>query len=280
MIPIFTLLAIPAVLAFPAARPDELITSSDLAPRAYFANAIITDPDALKWYQPVQDDDNDNSRNNYAASITADTTTHASDTNPNNSPGAPNSGAITSTYQCFTSATYPPLTSWLPFSTLWAHAAQTITANNPSTAPSLITTTLHSLILSLSAEVHLDARILLAVILQESSGILAAPCTGYSATNCGLMQGTPGSRPFDPLQPAASIERMLRDGIQGHEGEWPQGGPGLAWWMGAEKSPWKALRGYNTGSVPAPQVPAWELRRRQFGFVRGQHHACMHMRRL
>lgn len=168
---------------------------------------------------------------------------------------------ITSTYRCFTNDNYPPISDWLPFETLWTYAASVITSNNPSTTLTTptgasIVSIIHDKILAVAASTHLDARLILAIILQESSGILSTHCTSAAPDgtplNCGIMQGPPGSRPYDPQDPAASIETMLRDGVQGHDGIWPAGGPGLAYWMGVYGAPWPALRAYNSGSVPDP----------------------------
>ncbi|KAL1643117.1 hypothetical protein SLS58_005086 [Diplodia intermedia] len=215
----------------PAALALALPTS--LSPRAaaagYFENSIVTNPSALAWYSPADDT----------------TTTAIAETSLSSSGSG--SGGSTSAYQCFTSSTYPPITSWLPFATLWTAASPGIAAANADTTSSA-PTLLHTAIIDISRASSVDARLILATILQESGGALAAPCTGTG--NCGVMQAAPGSAGYDATTPAASVERMLRDGVQGVAGRWPAGGPGLAYWLGVYGEPWRALRAYNTGSVP------------------------------
>ncbi|OMP86896.1 hypothetical protein BK809_0000571, partial [Diplodia seriata] len=137
---------------------------------------------------------------------------------------------------------YPAITSWHPFAALWTASSPLIAAANPSTptAPTLLRTA----ILTVSRATSVDARLILATIMQESGGALAVPCTGTG--NCGIMQAAPGSGSW----PGASVEGMVRDGVQGVAGQWPEGGPGLAYWLGVYGEPWRALRAYNTGSVP------------------------------
>ncbi|KAF4307420.1 hypothetical protein GTA08_BOTSDO04760 [Botryosphaeria dothidea] len=263
MIPIFalfTFFALPGVLALPAPLPAEQRTANTLARRGYYPDSVITNPEALKWYQDTSGGDNDNNPSQpatFAVSITTtDGTQHDHDNSYNPASGNGNTnGAITSDYQCFQADAYPTIDEWLPFNTLWTSASQAITDNNPgaTAAPdgTPITTIVHDSILKVAADTHFDARLILALIMQESTGILASPCTGYSNSNCGILQGPPGSKPYDPSDPAASIEQMIRDGVQGHEGYWPNGGPGVAYWMGVYGQPWKAMRAYNTGSVPS-----------------------------
>lgn len=230
MLPFFLLLAIPAALALPTALPQDGPTKT-LNTRAYFANPVISNPSALAWYQPYQTSSAGAGAGGSRA-FYENTTTNGG-------------GTTHSSYQCFAGSSYPALSSWLSFDTLWSSAASTITAVNG--APGL-TPTIRSAILTVAAGDNIDARLVLAVIMQESTGRLAVPCTGVS--NCGIMQAAPGSVGFDASNPSASIEQMIRDGVEGRAGTWPSGGPGLAYWLGQYGDPWRALRAYNTGSVP------------------------------
>ncbi|OJD36795.1 exo-beta-protein [Diplodia corticola] len=242
---------LPTLLLAAAAAAVSALPTAPLTPRsAVFENSIITNPSALAWYDASQGSGagGSSSSNSAVTAITSDTTTSG------------NTGT-TSTYTCFTTATFPPLTSWASFATLWTAAAPGIAAANANaaalagssssssgTTASTLTQTLHAKITAISALTSLDPRLVLATVLQESNGRLDVPCTGTS--NCGIMQAAPGSASFDAARPAASIEQMLRDGVQGVAGSWPDGGPGLAYWMGVYGDPWRALRAYNTGSVP------------------------------
>ncbi|KAF9629750.1 putative exo-beta- - protein [Lasiodiplodia theobromae] len=224
---LFALLAVPAALALPVARPDEhSLAKCDI----HFEKPVVTNPEELKSYQPTQNDDGGSTTNSSSYSFA---------TPLPQSPSSGSSTAGTSTYQCFSNGNYPAPSTWPTFAALWSLHASAITTAN-------------SAILLVASDTSVDARLILATILQESGGRLDAPCTGTG--NCGLMQGPPGSASYDggSGDAAASIEQMIRDGVQGTPGTWPSGGPGLEYWLdvyGGDE-PWKALRAYNTGSVP------------------------------
>ncbi|KAB2570553.1 Exo-beta-protein [Lasiodiplodia theobromae] len=253
---LFALLAVPAALALPVARPDEhSLAKCDI----HFEKPVVTNPEELKSYQPTQNDDGGSTTNSSSYSFA---------TPLPQSPSSGSSTAGTSTYQCFSNGNYPAPSTWPTFAALWSlHASAITTANSAvsaidtgsgsvsgggSSSSSTTTQILHDKILLVASDTSVDARLILATILQESGGRLDAPCTGTG--NCGLMQGPPGSASYDggSGDAAASIEQMIRDGVQGTPGTWPSGGPGLEYWLdvyGGDE-PWKALRAYNTGSVP------------------------------
>ncbi|KAK0664395.1 hypothetical protein DIS24_g836 [Lasiodiplodia hormozganensis] len=160
-------------------------------------------------------------------------------------------------YECFHGANYPGVNDWESFGTLWNINLPALRLHN-SAANNQI---LRSKILSIATETNTDARIILAIIMQESSGQLDVYCTGENKHNCGIMQAAPGSVSFDPKKPAKSIDTMLRNGVLGTPGSWPNGGPGYAWFlngangeawanMGGGGYPFRAMRAYNTGKVP------------------------------
>ncbi|KKY23543.1 putative exo-beta [Diplodia seriata] len=161
-------------------------------------------------------------------------------------------------YKCFKGANYPEFADWASFDTLWNINLPAIRSHN-SAANNQI---LHKKIIQVGAQTKTDARIILAMIMQESSGNLAVPCTGYANANCGIMQASPGSISFDPAHPHSSIATMIRNGVLGTPGSWPAGGPGFAWlfdgadgeaWAGMGTPggghPFRALRAFNTGKV-------------------------------
>ncbi|OJD29911.1 exo-beta-protein [Diplodia corticola] len=161
-------------------------------------------------------------------------------------------------YQCFHGANYPYVTDWASFNTLWDINLPALRSHN-SAANNRI---LRKKILQIAAQTKTDARIILAIIVQESSGDLGVRCTGEQKRNCGIMQASPGSVSFDAAHPSSSIGTMIRNGVLGTPGGWPDGGPGFAWlfngadgeaWanMGAPGGgqPFRALRAFNTGKV-------------------------------
>lgn len=105
-------------------------------------------------------------------------------------------------YGCARSSTtislsWPTLTSWLPFSTLFTLNTPLILSSSaqfsvPATNP-LELTSIHTAILSAANSTGLDARFILAILLQESGGCVRAPTTNYGVRNPGLMQDHDGA---------------------------------------------------------------------------------------
>ncbi|KAL8798886.1 MAG: hypothetical protein Q9182_006316 [Xanthomendoza sp. 2 TL-2023] len=110
---------------------------------------------------------------------------------------------------------------------------------------------------SVSNSAGLDPRIVFAMVMQESSGKVR-PIIGDNGLSFGLMQV---QNPAIPLCndyaknecPADVITTQIEFGVFGHEGTGSPVAPGIAYWVGAEGGDiGRALRGYNTGSVPDP----------------------------
>ena len=100
-------------------------------------------------------------------------------------------------------------------------------------------------ILKISAAGKVDARMVLAQVMQESSGNVNVICTNNGVQNCGLMQAFTGSVSFDPTKPAASINQMIIDGTQG-----TAAGGGMVQAINDPKTGgnvYVALRTYNSG---------------------------------
>ncbi|EME86323.1 uncharacterized protein MYCFIDRAFT_101380, partial [Pseudocercospora fijiensis CIRAD86] len=105
-----------------------------------------------------------------------------------------------------------------------------------------------------------DARFILAIMLQESNGCVRAPTTSYSVTNPGLMQsyqgiGTcnPGTavapQPVNPC-PASDITQMIQDGTDGTgEGSTSLTAALAKAGTGDVSRYYKAARIYNSGSL-------------------------------
>ncbi|PMD12021.1 hypothetical protein NA56DRAFT_683522 [Hyaloscypha hepaticicola] len=116
-------------------------------------------------------------------------------------------------YYCFKgpASNFPPLANWMNFYDMFDlnQNDQMVVSQN-----SLV-----------------DARFILAIIMQESTGNAYVGCTNNGVENCGLMQAYAGSVSFDPSDPQGSITQMVVDGTQG-----TSRGPGL-------------VQGYNSGSI-------------------------------
>ncbi|KAK8238277.1 hypothetical protein HDK90DRAFT_220695 [Phyllosticta capitalensis] len=221
---------------------EDLQTRGDKLPRAqtfYGTTPGVTSPASMGWFR------------SYVAT--------------------PNALAVnqqTFNYQCFwgSAALLPKFAQWISFDALWKtniaaiqkQQNYLITVNNVTRN---INDVIRDKILLVSEQDKVDARLILAVMMQESTGKLDVACTGVA--NCGIMQGPPGSKPYNPSTPLMSIEAMIRSGVEGQYGSWPSGGPGIAWYLqsGATESwtgmtqagnPYQTLRAYNSGKVCNP----------------------------
>jgi len=108
---------------------------------------------------------------------------------------------------------------------------------------------------SVAGETGVDARFILAIVLQESGGCVRAPTTNYGVRNPGLMQSHNGvgtcndnGQVLSPC-PAASITQMILDGTAG-----TPSGDGLSQLLTQAASSgsakyYTAARMYNSGSV-------------------------------
>jgi len=111
-----------------------------------------------------------------------------------------------------------------------------------------------SSIKSVAASSGVDARFILAVVMQESNGCVRAPSTNYGVRNPGLMQshngaGTCNDATVSTPCPASSITQMIQDGVSG-----TAAGDGLKQLLaltGASDASqyYIAARMYNSGSV-------------------------------
>ncbi|GIJ92676.1 hypothetical protein Asppvi_001954 [Aspergillus pseudoviridinutans] len=112
---------------------------------------------------------------------------------------------------------------------------------------------------SVASSTGVDARFILAIVLQESNGCVRAPTTNYGVVNPGLMQSHDGSgscnrgNPLTPC-PASQITQMITDGTAG-----TASGDGLkqclaqAGGTGDVASYYRAARIYNSGSIASSQ---------------------------
>jgi hypothetical protein len=131
---------------------------------------------------------------------------------------------------------FPPESSWLTFDRLWDHN-KAVCEKNPDGKAGVI----HDDILKVAKETGVDARIIFAVILQESTCLLALATTQGPIANAGLMQSHDGVGYTDD----ASILQMIRDGTDGTYYR-PDGGDGLKQVIHKYKV-YGGLRAYNSG---------------------------------
>ena len=133
---------------------------------------------------------------------------------------------------------FPPLSLWLSFKNLWK-INKSVCELNPRGTPEII----RRAILQTADKSGVDARIIFAVILQESTCLLSAATTYGSSTNSGLMQSHNGVGYTDQ----ASILQMIRDGTCGTYYK-VGGGDGLL--QTTQKlGIYGGLRAYNSGDL-------------------------------
>lgn len=188
------------------------------------AGSVVTAPKALRWY---------------SSSLTNGT----SGRNPPNS------------YICYSgpAANFPSINTWVNFNTMWSTAS--VYALKPVNDTDSERSYIHSAILSVSKQAKVDARIILATILLESTGNVRVPCTKSfgGVYNCGIMQSYDATnKTYDPKHSQQSILGMVVDGVQG-----TAAGPGQVQYFNDANdtaketggNAYKVFRSYNSGSV-------------------------------
>ncbi|KAF8323959.1 hypothetical protein DL93DRAFT_2070113 [Clavulina sp. PMI_390] len=160
------------------------------------------------------------------------------------------SGVDPTAYTCFAGNvnSLPPISQWMSFTASWARQQQYSLGNFDTSTQQ---TQIHDAIVQVSQESKVDARLILAVIMQESTGNVNVACT--AGFNCGLMQAYKGSVSYDSGNSAASILQMVRDGTEGtSQGpgyvQYLDGGSAYAYTNCNLGNPYDAARAYNTGS--------------------------------
>ncbi|KAF2140986.1 uncharacterized protein K452DRAFT_288374 [Aplosporella prunicola CBS 121167] len=220
-----------SALAFPTSQPQAAHDSPSISARGIYN--IVAGALGANWYTPYSQQKSGQS-------------------------GSGSESSVSYEKYCGSVAKYPPMKKWQTFDSLWQINLPVI--KSKGTSDKLIAV-LKAKILAIALESQVDARVILATIMQESGGKLDVPCT--AKVNCGIMQGPPGSQSYDSSNPAKSIESMIRVGVHGHEGSWPNGGPGLAWLIALGHTDptvaiknkgnlYEALRAYNTGRLSDP----------------------------
>jgi len=159
-----------------------------------------------------------------------------------------------SDYTCYSGAAsnFPAFSSWVNFGTMWNNSLQYTLNLEPNTKAQ--NTDIYNAIVATSKAAKVDARVILATILLESSGNLSVPCTvspNGGIPNCGIMQSFNGSS-FAAATPVKSINQMVTDGAQG-----TAYGPGLVQLFNdasdspglSKGNPYVVFREYNSGNA-------------------------------
>jgi hypothetical protein len=125
-----------------------------------------------------------------------------------------------------TSAGWPAQSAWQDFETMFTGnipIMQQSCANNnwgANNSPTEIAD-IKSAILSMAASSGVDARFILAIVMQESNGCVRVVTTSWSVANPGLMQDHAGAGTCNSggiIQnpcPASEITQMIKDGTMG-----------------------------------------------------------------
>ncbi|KAH9832355.1 A-agglutinin anchorage subunit-like, partial [Teratosphaeria destructans] len=154
---------------------SEAATVSSIDPSAY-----TTSPSASGW----------------------DTTSTTSSAAASTSSTSSSSSGLGDIYKMYTgdgstSAGWPAQSSWASFDDLWtantAVIAQSCTQFSAPNNSDDETSHLRSAISAVAASSGIDARFILAIVLQESGGCVRAPTSNYGVTNPGLMQSHDGT---------------------------------------------------------------------------------------
>lgn len=160
---------------------------------------------------------------------------------------------------------FPGMDKWLSFDLLWKINEPRITFANKNCTKynGIIRDAIHEV----SAQTKVDARLILAMMMQESNGNVLVECTNtWGAPDCGIMQ-MGGSRNFTESDPERSIKDMIEDGVRGTRGL-PGFGqetvPGLLTYMNGDTfvevgndttkdfwhgNPYAAVHLYNAGNI-------------------------------
>ncbi|CEJ83013.1 hypothetical protein VHEMI03047 [[Torrubiella] hemipterigena] len=153
---------------------------------------------------------------------------------------------------------WPAENTWVNFDDMWSENLKNVISksctgfgqadNTPDESAAM-----KAAITKVSGETGVDARYILAIVMQESNGCVRAPTTNYGVRNPGLMQSHDGPNSCFGTSPCPSstIEGMIRDGTNG-----TPSGDGLKQLLAKAggndvSSFYKAARMYNSGSIAA-----------------------------
>lgn len=144
---------------------------------------------------------------------------------------------MTSTYYSGPASGFPTLSLWIPFPLLWS-LNKSVCELNPGETPQMI----NNAIRQVASESGVDARVIFAVVLQESTCLLSIVTSSNGAGNSGLMQSHNGVG----YSNKASILQMIKDGTEGTYYQGVDGGDGLQQLI-SRYGVYGGLRAYNSG---------------------------------
>ncbi|KAF1955105.1 hypothetical protein CC80DRAFT_363896, partial [Byssothecium circinans] len=161
-------------------------------------------------------------------------------------------GTDSYTYYHGNASNFPAKSNWMSFQDMWTANLDTFKNScgwlkrGPNNTPEIIQDIYNAIQDRANASL-VDHRIILATIIQETNGCpLNPPTTSSGGTrNPGLMQSHNGHE-YDAKYSRLSILQMVQDGTQGTEHGW-----GLVDNLNTYGNPYKAMRGYNSGYIPA-----------------------------
>ncbi|KAJ5210451.1 hypothetical protein N7491_010257 [Penicillium cf. griseofulvum] len=148
---------------------------------------------------------------------------------------------------------WPSMSQWSDYETLWGLNQILIAASCDNSDDE--TSDINTSIKSIASETGVDARFILAIIMQESKGCVRVHSTNNGVQNTGLMQSHAGEGSCNkggsmttPC-PSSMIKQMIQDGTAG-----TTQGDGLKQCYGAQSGGeaakyYKAARTYNSGSI-------------------------------
>ncbi|MCJ1445863.1 MAG: PH domain leucine-rich repeat-containing protein phosphatase 2 [Stictis urceolatum] len=131
---------------------------------------------------------------------------------------------------------YPHEDKWVSFDTMWNLNSKVCDGPQNDGKGDLIKQDIQKV----AGESGIDARVILAVILQESTCLLGVASTNGGVNNPGIMQSHNGVS-FDGSD--SSILQMIKDGVQGTGGD---GGDGIMQYI-KQYGLYTGLRAYNSG---------------------------------
>jgi hypothetical protein len=132
---------------------------------------------------------------------------------------------------------FPPSSLWVSFRFLWS-LNRSVCELNPEGTPQLI----NNAIRQVASDSGVDARVIFAVVLQESTCLLSAVTPANYVGNSGLMQSHNGVGYTNK----ASIMQMIKDGTEGTHYQGVNGGDGLQQLI-SKYGVYGGLRAYNSG---------------------------------
>ncbi|MCJ1478548.1 hypothetical protein MMC13_007229 [Lambiella insularis] len=186
-----------------------------------------------------------------AAPAPAPVTTTPATTNPSNEASTPVSASSAGVPQSYSgpASNFPASSAWESFDNLWQLNMAALQYNDDAADIASMLTAIQTVAGMTNGLI--DERVILAIIMQESSGNVHVISTNNGVQNNGIMQSHDGVS-YSSADPAGSIMQMVKDGVLGVSG--PTGGPGVLGLVQQYGNLWEGIRAYNSGSVDASNL--------------------------